>query len=76
MPRYDRKAWQRITLGQLATLNQNLQIRCTACGHETTVDPGLFGARHDILDSLPLLLLAKRLACSTCGERRAEVGPS
>ena len=52
-------------------LGNRLWLRCNACGHSLTPRPRQFAAEHHFDMLTPLLLIARRLSCTPCNERKA-----
>jgi len=68
-------AWREVHLAHVESLGNRLWLRCNACGHSITPDPREFAHQHHLDMKTPLLLIAKRLKCTHCNERKAHCWP-
>ncbi|MEQ1713835.1 MAG: hypothetical protein ABL908_20895 [Hyphomicrobium sp.] len=68
-------AWRAVHPDHVASLGQQLWLRCGACGHAAIEEPLAFADRHKLDRRTPLLLIARRLCCNRCGERKAHCWP-
>ncbi len=68
-------AWREVNLAYLAANGTRLWLRCNSCGHEVRSDPETFAIAHKLAPETPLLLIARRLVCAHCGERKAHAWP-
>ncbi len=64
-----------VHLAHVESLGSKLWLRCNACGHSITPEPGLFAKEHHLDMTTPLLSIAKRLKCTHCNERKAHCWP-
>lgn len=67
--------WRKVTLASIAELGQRLWVRCNACGYSYTPEPRAFAAEHGLPLDTPLQIIARRLVCSRCGERKGHCKP-
>jgi hypothetical protein len=68
-------AWREVHLAHVESLGNRLWLRCNACGHSMTPEPCAFAAEHHLDMQTPLLLIARRLKCTRCNERKAHCWP-
>jgi len=68
-------AWRQVHLAHVEGLGQRLWLRCDACGHSITPGPRDFATTHDLEMTTPLLIIAGRLRCTQCNERKAHCWP-
>jgi hypothetical protein len=69
------EAWCRVTPLSVEALGQRLWLRCNACGHDLIVPAVEWSASRTVPADMPLLLIARRLRCERCGERKAQCWP-
>jgi len=67
--------WREVHLAHVESLGSKLWLRCNACGHSMTPEPGAFAKEHHLDMETPLLLIARRLKCTHCNERKAHCWP-
>jgi hypothetical protein len=56
-------------------LGNRLWLRCNECGHSITSEPREFVSAHHLDIQTPLRVIARRLKCSHCNERKAHCWP-
>jgi hypothetical protein len=68
-------AWRLVTPLLVEALGQRLWLRCNACAHDTIVPAVEWCVSKSVPADTPLLLIARRLRCERCGERKAHCWP-
>lgn len=68
-------AWQRVTPLSVQALGRKLWLRCDACCHTRMVPAIEWCDSTKVPRDTPLLLIARRLRCTKCGERKAHCWP-
>ncbi len=68
-------AWREVHLAHVESLGNRLWLRCDACGHSITPEPRELANEHQLDMETPLLLIARRLKCTHCNERKAHCWP-
>jgi len=68
-------AWREVHLAHVESLGSQLWLRCNACGHSLTPEPRAFANEHHLDMQTPLLMIAQRLKCTHCNERKAHCWP-
>jgi DNA-directed RNA polymerase subunit RPC12/RpoP len=69
------ECWREVHLAHVESLGNRLWLRCNVCGHSLTPQPRAFAAEHHLDMQTPLLLIARRLKCTHCNERKAHCWP-
>jgi hypothetical protein len=68
-------AWRLVTPLSVEALGNRLWLRCNACGHDLIVPAVEWCTSRHLRADMPLLLIARRLRCERCGERKAHCWP-
>jgi hypothetical protein len=64
-----------VTPLSVEALGQRLGPRCNACNYERIVPAVEWCTSREVPADTPLLLIARRLRCERCGERKAHNWP-
>ena len=67
--------WHEVHRAHVESLGNRLWLRCNACGHSMTPEPRAFANEHHLDMATPLLLIARRLKCTQCHQRKAHCWP-
>jgi hypothetical protein len=62
-------AWKQVTLEYCAKEGRRLILGCCGCQREKMVWPRLYAEEHGIPMNIPLLILARLIRYTTCGQR-------
>lgn len=67
-------AWKQVTLAYVVGRGKRIWVHC-ACGRNEMRDPTEFAAEKGLALTTPLLAIALRLRCQSCGKKQVQVWP-
>jgi len=69
-------AWREVTLSHCVRLGRHVWSYCCHCQRDVVMPPEAFAEATGVSMDEPLLLIAERMRCSRCGEKKIQLAPS